>query len=108
MNRFDMFIGSSVRRAAASAVVASFLFGFVSVSAAGNKLPTRVPPSNGGNNGHASAKFRVAITILPAPAASKSSIKPQQVSELDGRVEHFSGYVVKTTIADTHISMDVE
>lgn len=107
MNRFDKLNGNRVRYTTASVIIASCLFGFTSASSAGNNLPTRVPPSSGGN-GHASAKFRVAITVLPAPAASKVTLGPRSVAALHETVEQFSGYAVRTTVIDRHIAMDVD
>jgi len=107
LNLIDKFIGNNVRVAAVSFVAGSCLFGFASAAYAGNKLPAHVPPSSGGN-GHASAKFRVAITILPVPAASKVTLAPRSVAELHDTVERFSGYAVRTTVINRHIAMDVD
>ena len=99
--------GSRIPNATASVVVVGCLFGFMPESIAGTKLPSFIPPTSGGN-GHTSAEFRVAITILPAPAASKVALESQGIPALNGSVERFSGYTVRTSIADTHITMDVE
>lgn len=107
MRRVRLLRMRSVRRTMAYAVIAGSLCGFASASLAGNKLPTRVPPPGGGN-GHAIAKFRVGITILPTPAASRTAMASRRIAELDGAVERFSGFTVRTTVTGKHIAMDVE